>query len=95
MYLTSVMGASLADYARIQLLLLLSYYLFSLFRIAKFARTRNLVVPANRYLAMRQSFVVLDCRTWNALLHDMKILLTWVSFVSEGRRIVRDVDASN
>jgi cell division protein FtsL len=75
MYLTSVMGASLADYARIQLLLLFSYYLFSLFCIASSARTRNLVVPAHRSLAMRQSFVVLDCRAWNALLHDMKILL--------------------
>jgi hypothetical protein len=61
---------SLADYARIQLLLFVykvlhirhPCYLFSLFRFASSARTRILVVPAHRYLAMSQSFVVLGCR---------------------------------
>jgi hypothetical protein len=49
----SLMGASLADYARIQLLSLFNKvlfvrhpsYLFSLFCFASSARTRNLVVP--------------------------------------------------
>jgi hypothetical protein len=52
---TRVMGASLADYARIQLLSFLykvlhdrhPCYLFSLFHFASSARTRNLVVPAH------------------------------------------------
>jgi hypothetical protein len=51
---TSIMGISLADYVRIQLLsffhkvlhALHPCYLFSLFRFASSARTRNLVVPA-------------------------------------------------
>jgi hypothetical protein len=55
---TSVMGALLADYARIQLLSFLykvlhvrhPCYLFSLFRFASSARTRNLVIPAHRSL---------------------------------------------
>jgi hypothetical protein len=75
------MGASLADYARIQLLSFLHKvmhfrhpcYLFSLFRFASFARTRNLVAPAHRSLAMSQSFVVLGCRTWNVLPYGIKI----------------------
>jgi hypothetical protein len=58
-------------------------YLFSLFRFASFARMMNLVVPAHCSLAMSQSFVVLGCRAWNALPHDMKILPTRASFVSE------------
>jgi hypothetical protein len=29
-----------------------------------------LVVPVHRFLAMSQSFVVLGCRTWNALPHE-------------------------
>jgi hypothetical protein len=99
----SVMGASLEDYARIQLLSFLykvlhvrhPCYLFSLFRFASSARTRNLVVPAHRSLAMSQSFVVLGCRAWNALPHAMKILPTRASFVSAVRRMVRGVDASN
>jgi hypothetical protein len=89
------MGASLADYARIQLLLFLykvlhvwhSCHLFSLFRFASSSRTRNLVVPVHRSLAMSQIFVVLSCRAWNA--HGMKILPTWASFVSTVRRMVR------
>jgi hypothetical protein len=88
MYPTRVMGATLADYATTQLLSFLnkvlhvrhSCYLFSLFRFA---------------LAMSQSFVVLGCRAWNALPHDMKILLTWTSFVSAVRKMIRGVDASN
>jgi hypothetical protein len=100
---TSVMGASFADYARIQLLSFLykvlhvwhPCYLFSLFRFASSARTRNLVVPAHRSLAMSESFVVLGCRAWNALPHAMKILPTRVSFVSAVRRMVSGVDASN
>jgi hypothetical protein len=73
---TSVMGASLADYARIQLLSFLykvlhvrhPCYLFPLFRFDLSARTRNLVVPAHRSLAMSQSFVVLDGRGMRCLM---------------------------
>jgi hypothetical protein len=49
----------------------------------------------HRSLAMTQSFVVLGCRVWNALPHDMKILPTRASFVSAVRKMVRGVDASN
>jgi hypothetical protein len=59
---TSVMGASLANYARIQLLSFLykvlhvqhPCYLFSLFRFTSSARTMNLLVTAHRSLAMSQ-----------------------------------------
>jgi hypothetical protein len=68
-------------------------YLFSLFRFALSVRTRNLVVPAHRSLAMSQSFVTLGCRAWNALDHCMKILPTRASFVSAVRRMVCGVDA--
>jgi hypothetical protein len=74
---TSVMGASLADYSRIQLL--------SLFRFALSVRTRNLVVPVHRSLAMSQCLVVLGCRAWN-----MRAL-----FVSAVRRMFCGVDAPN
>jgi hypothetical protein len=75
---TSVMSALLADYARIQILSFLyevlhvrhPCYLFSLFRFTSSARTRNLVVPAHRSLAMSQFFVVLDYRAWIALPDD-------------------------
>jgi hypothetical protein len=61
---TGVMGASLADYSRVQILPFLykvlhvrhPCYLFSLFRFASSARTRNLVVPTHRSFAMSQSF---------------------------------------
>jgi hypothetical protein len=97
------MGASQADYARIQLLSFLykvlhvwhPCYLFSVFRFASSARTRNLLDPAHRSLAMSQSFVVLGCRAWNALPHAMKILPTRVSFVSAVKRMVSGVNASN
>jgi hypothetical protein len=56
-------------------------------------RTRNLVVPAHRSLAISQSFVTLGCRAWNALDHCMKILPTRASFVSAVRRMVCGVDA--
>jgi hypothetical protein len=97
------MGALLADYARIQLLSFLykvlhvrhPCYLYSLFHFVSFARTRNLVDPAHRSFAMSQSFVVVGCRAWKALLHGMKILPTRASFVSAVRRLVRGGDASN
>jgi hypothetical protein len=99
------MGASLADdYANRMRLLSFLYkvlhvrypcYLFSLFRFALSARTRNLTVPAHSSLVMSQSFVVLGCRAWNALPHGMKILPTRASFVSAVSRMVRGVDASN
>jgi hypothetical protein len=66
---------------------------YSLFRFASSARTRNLVVPAHRSLAMSQSFVVLSCRAWSAL--NMKILPPQDSFVSTVRSMVRGVEASN
>jgi hypothetical protein len=66
-YETSVMGATRANYASIQLLLFIykvlhvrhPCYLFSQLLFAWSARTRNLVV--HRSLAMSQSFVVLGC----------------------------------
>jgi hypothetical protein len=81
---TSVMGASVADYTRIELLSFLykvlhawhSCYLFSLLRFASSARTRNSVVPPHRSLAMSHSFVILGCRAWNVLPHALKILPT-------------------
>jgi hypothetical protein len=100
---TSVLGASLAGYARIQLLLFLykvmhvrhPCFLFLLFRFDSSARTRNLVVPAHRSLAMSQSFVVLGCKEWNVMPHDMKILPMQALFVPAVKRMVRHVDASN
>jgi hypothetical protein len=68
-------------------------HLFSLFRFVLSTRTRNMVVPAHRSLAMSQSFVVLGCRAWNALPHAMKFLSTCASFVPSVRRMVRGVDA--
>jgi hypothetical protein len=73
------------DHFRIQLLSFLykvlhvrqPCYLFSLFPFASSARTKKLVVPAHCSLVMSQSFVVLGCRAWNALPHDLKILPTW------------------
>jgi hypothetical protein len=56
-------------------------YPLSLFHFASSARTRNLTVPPHRTLAMNQSFVVLGCRTWNSLLHDVKQLPTHGWFV--------------
>jgi hypothetical protein len=61
---TSVMGAWLADYARIELLSFLykvfhvghPYYLFRYFFLLGL---RDFAVPAHRCLAMSQSFVVL------------------------------------
>jgi hypothetical protein len=93
----------LAEYAKIQLLsfrykvlhVRLPCYLFSLFRFASPARTRNLVVPAHRSLTMTQPFVVLGCGAWNALPNGMKILPTLASFVCAVRRMVRGVDASD
>jgi hypothetical protein len=41
---------------------------------------------------MSQSFVVLGCRAWISLPHDMKILPIRALFVSAVRRIVRGVD---
>jgi hypothetical protein len=92
------MGASQADYSRIQLLSMnVRYpcYLFSLFRFASSPPRRNLVVTAHRSLAMSQPFTVFRCWAWNTLSHDMKILPTRTSFVSAVRRMVRGVDASN
>jgi hypothetical protein len=71
------------------------WYLFSLFRFASSTRTRNLVVPAHRSLAMRQSFVLLGCRAWNKVPPDLQIMPTGASFVSAVKKMVRGVDASN
>jgi hypothetical protein len=63
-------------------------YLFSLFH----RRTlRKLTVPPHRTLAMAMSlsFVVLGCRAWNSLLHDVKRLLTHGRFVSALKRMYR------
>jgi hypothetical protein len=94
---STVTGILLVDNARIQLLSFLykilhvrhPSYLFSLFHIASSARTRNLTVPAHRTLAMSQSFVVLGCRAWNSLPHDVKRLLTHGMFVSALRGMYR------
>jgi hypothetical protein len=77
---STVTGTLLVDNARIQILTFLykilhvrhSSYLFSLFNLASSARNRNLTVPPHRTLAMSQSFVVLGCRAWNSLPHDVK-----------------------
>jgi hypothetical protein len=90
---TSVLSASQAD--NILWFKFSRFFLFLLFRFASSARTRNLVVPAHRSLAMSQSFVVLSCQAWNALSHDMKILPRRTSFVSAVSRMVRGVDALN
>jgi hypothetical protein len=77
---TSVIGASLVDYARMQLLSFLYKVLhfcmsdiraicFRYFVLLRPRGTIILVVPAHRSLAMSQSFVVLGCRAWNALPH--------------------------
>jgi hypothetical protein len=87
---STVTGTLLVDNARIQLLSFLykilhvrhPSYLFSLFHFALSARTRNLTVPPHRTLAMSQSFVVLGCRAWNSLPHDVKRLPTHGRFVS-------------
>jgi hypothetical protein len=86
---TSVMGTLLADYAKTQLL----SFLYKVLHVRHICF--RLVVSAHRSLAMSQFYVVLDCRAWNVLPHDMKILLTWASFVFVVRRMVRRVDALN
>jgi hypothetical protein len=94
---STVTGTVLVDNASIQLLLFLykilyvrhPSYLFSLFHFASSARTRNLTVPPHRTLAMSQSFVVLGCRAWNSLPHDVKRLLTHWRFVSAFRGMYR------
>jgi hypothetical protein len=63
--------------------------LFSLFHFTSSARTRNLTVSPHRTLAMSPSFVVLDCRAWNCLLHDVKRLPTHGRFVSALRGMYR------
>jgi hypothetical protein len=93
---STVTGTLLVDNARIQLLSFLykilhvrhPSYLFSLFHFASSAncRSRNLTVPPYR-LAMSQSFVVLGCRAWNSLPHDVKRLPTHGRFVSALRRM--------
>jgi hypothetical protein len=88
---TSVMVASLAGYAKIQLFSFLNkvlhvrhlWYLFSLFRFTWSARTRNLVVPAHCSLAMSQSFVVLGCRARNASYHEDFFYAGFVCFRCE------------
>jgi hypothetical protein len=87
---STVTGTLLVDNARIQLLSFLytilhirhPSYLFSLFHFASSARTRNLTVPPHRTLAMSQSFVVLGCRAWNSLPHDVKRLPKHGRFLS-------------
>jgi hypothetical protein len=79
---TSVMRASRADNARIQVL----SFLYKVLHVRQ---------PCYLFsLAMSQSFVVLGCRAWNELPHGMEFLPTWASFVSAVRRMVRGVDAS-
>jgi hypothetical protein len=60
---------------------------FSLLRFALSTRTRNLVVPARRSLAML--FFAAGRR-----MHAMKILPTRASFVSAVGKMVRGVDVS-
>jgi hypothetical protein len=62
---------------------------FSLFHFGSSARTRNLTVPPHRALAMSLSFVVLGCRAWSSLPHDLKRLPTHGRFVSALRGIYR------
>jgi hypothetical protein len=64
---TSVMGASLAVACLLYCLYKVWHgrhpcYLFSLFHFASSKRTKNLVVPAHRSLAMSQSFDVVGCQ---------------------------------
>jgi hypothetical protein len=94
---STVTGTLLVDNARIQLLSFLykilhvrhPSYLFSLFHFALSARTRNLTVPPHRTLAMSHSFVVLGCRAWSSLPHDLKRLPTHGRFVSALREMYR------
>jgi hypothetical protein len=96
-HVSFVTGTLLVDNARIQLLSFLykilhfrhPSYLFSLFHFASSVRTRNLTVPPHRTLAMSQSFVVLGCRAWNLLPHDVKRLPTHGRFVSALRGMYR------
>jgi hypothetical protein len=95
---TSVTGLSLSDYFRVRLISFLfkalhtrhPSYLFSLFHFASSARTRNLVVPSHRSLAMARSFVVLGCRAWNSLPHDLKALPSHGAFVGALKRTMRN-----
>jgi hypothetical protein len=66
----TVTGTLLVDNAKIKLL----SFLYKI-HFASSARTRNLTVPPHRTLATSQSFVVLGCRAWNSLQHDVKRLL--------------------
>jgi hypothetical protein len=93
---STVTGTLLVDNARIRLLFLYKIlyvchpsHLFSLFHFASSMRTRNLTVPPHRTLAMSQSFLVLGCRAWNSLPHDVKWLLTHRRFVSALRGMYR------
>jgi hypothetical protein len=61
----------------------------SVFSVSFCLITRNLTVPSHRTVAMSQSFVVLGCRTWNFLPHDVRRLPTHGRFVSALKEMYR------